>query len=324
LIRCGACDVFGERALVLASSERARQRADRARRDRESGQTSLFGLVEEIVEGPSDAGLRVPPMGAEEKLQNEKELLGLYLSDHPLNRLQARLSELTDAQAIDITTELVGREVRVAGLVREVRRVVTRRGQIMAYAQVEDLTGVMELTLFPSIYEQYLRVLEPDRIVVVQGKVEPARGGGPRNRPEEEVPDPDQLEEAERAALLPDFVWAWDDPECVPVDREFEVHVDLPEVEPALLDRVCAEISSHPGPAPVLLHFTVENGSVTVQAGERFRVEPGPALQAALDELLGGPVTRFETVRPRAAPAAANGNGNGGRRNGRREMAAAR
>ncbi len=324
LIRCGACDVFGERALVLASSERARQRADRARRDRESGQTSLFGLVEEIVEGPSDAGLRVPPMGAEEKLQNEKELLGLYLSDHPLNRLQARLSELTDAQAIDITTELVGREVRVAGLVREVRRVVTRRGQIMAYAQVEDLTGVMELTLFPSIYEQYLRVLEPDRIVVVQGKVEPARGGGPRNRPEEEAPDPDQLEEAERAALLPDFVWAWDDPECVPVDREFEVHVDLPEVEPALLDRVCAEISSHPGPAPVLLHFTVENGSVTVQAGERFRVEPGPALQAALDELLGGPVTRFETVRPRAAPAAANGNGNGGRRNGRREMAAAR
>ncbi len=322
LIRCGACDVFGERALVLAASERARQRADRVRRDRESGQTSLFGLVEETIEESSDAGLRVPPMSPDEKLQNEKELLGLYLSDHPLNRLQDRLAELTDAQAIDITTELVGREVRVAGLVRGVRRVVTRKGQIMAYAEIEDLTGVIDLTLFSSIYEQYMRVLEPDRIVVIQGKVEPARGGGPRNGAEEDASDPDQLEEAERAALLPNFVWAWDDPDCNPVERELEVHVDVPALELAQIDRLVELLARYPGSAPVLLHFALEDGSVTVQAGDRFRVEAGFALQSALNELLGAPVTRFETIRPRAQSASGNGGGNG-RRNGRREMAAA-
>ncbi|MGH7912448.1 MAG: DNA polymerase III subunit alpha, partial [Candidatus Dormibacteraceae bacterium] len=94
LIRSGACDAFGERNQLLAASERARQRADRVRRDRESGQTSLFGALSETVEEPSGAGIRVTPMSADEKLQHEKDLLGLYLSDHPLNRLQEKLSAL--------------------------------------------------------------------------------------------------------------------------------------------------------------------------------------------------------------------------------------
>ncbi|MBO0708813.1 MAG: hypothetical protein J2P44_10650, partial [Candidatus Dormibacteraeota bacterium] len=74
--------------------------------------------------------------------------------------------------------------------------------------------------------------------------------------------------------------------------------------------------------APLLLHFTLENGSVTVQAGDRFRVEAGSPLQSALNEVLGAPATRFETIRPRAQTP--NGNsGNNGRRNGRREVATA-
>lgn len=101
--------MLGERNQLLISLERARLRAERVRPDRESGQTSLFGLVEAPVEQPLDYGApQAQPMGAEEKLRNEKELLGLYLSDHPLNRIEAELARLTDAQAIQVTTEIAG------------------------------------------------------------------------------------------------------------------------------------------------------------------------------------------------------------------------
>src|SRR5262249_35234286 len=124
LVRSGACDVFGERNQLLASLERARQRAEQARRDRESGQISLFGLVDETEAAAMDYGIpAVPAMPPEERLRSEKELLGLYLSDHPLNRIEAELAAVTDTPLIELGAELLGREVRVGGLVRAWRRV---------------------------------------------------------------------------------------------------------------------------------------------------------------------------------------------------------
>src|SRR5215472_12072683 len=180
LVRSGACDLLGERNQLLASLDRARQRAEQARRDRESGQIWLYGLVEPSAAEPFDYGLPpVAPMAPEERLRSEKELLGLYLSDHPLNRIEAELAALIDTQAIAVTADLVGREVRVGGLVRAWRRVVTRKGQIMAYAELEDLTGVIEVTFFPRAYDDFRRSMEePDAVVIIQGKVDSARGGG--------------------------------------------------------------------------------------------------------------------------------------------------
>ena len=158
--------------------------ADRARRDREVGQTSLFELVETVEEKPTDFGLAidVQPMASDEKLRLEKELLGLYLSDHPVRRIAADLARLTDTQAVEVTSEIQGTEIRVGGLVKEVRRVVTRKGQIMAYAQIEDLTGSVDVILFPRTYEEVRKVFEPEAVVVVAGKVDIAsgsnRGGG--------------------------------------------------------------------------------------------------------------------------------------------------
>src|SRR2546427_1041391 len=118
-------------------------------------------------------------MAGEEKLRLEKELLGLYLSDHPLRRISAELAKLSDTQAVEVTSALQDTEVRVAGLVREVRRVVTRKGQIMAYATLEDLTGTVDVVLFPRVFEQTRLLFEPDKVVVVAGE-EDARAGSTR------------------------------------------------------------------------------------------------------------------------------------------------
>src|SRR5207302_9275829 len=122
------------------------------------------------------------PLSSDEKLRWEKELLGLYLSDHPLRQIAAELARLTDARAVEITSEIQDAEVRIGGIVRDVRRVVTKKGQLMAYAEVEDLTGVVDVVLFPRSYEQYRQLFEKEEVVVIQGKVD-ARTGGFRGGP---------------------------------------------------------------------------------------------------------------------------------------------
>jgi DNA polymerase-3 subunit alpha len=314
LIRCGACDPLGERNQLLATLEHARQRAERSRRDRERGQISLLDLVEE-AEQVMDYGIRAQPMSPEERLRAEKELLGLYLSDHPLNRIEEPLSRLTDTRASELTAELTGKEVRIGGLVRSFRRVVTRRGQIMAYAEIEDLTGTVEVTLFPRVYEQYRQLFEPDRILVVQGTVDSARGGrgpAPATALEDEELEVEE-EEPESAILIAEAAWNWDDPECAPLARRKVVHVDVPEGGPEIVDELVTLLTRHQGDCDVLLHFRVSGSEVTVQVGERFRVTADTALKEDLDSHFRREVTRLETVRPRSG---AGGNGKANGRNG--------
>ena len=311
LVQSGACDSLGERAWLLNVLEHFIARAERARKDLEAGQTNLYDLIGTDDEDTTNFGLAidVAPMPGEEKLRLEKELLGLYLSDHPLRRISKELAERSDTQAVEVTSALQDTEVRVAGLVREVRRVVTRKGQIMAYASLEDLTGTVDIVLFPRIFEQARLLFEPDKVVVVQGKVD-ARAGSTRATGSAASPvDPEIEAEVEVASIVADVVWLWDDPECLPVSRRQLVHVRLPTGDSGLAERLEAVLARHPGADEVVLHVVVGSREVTVHA-DRYHVLAGPALAAEIDELVGGASTRLETVRPKAQ---ANGNGRGKR-----------
>jgi DNA polymerase-3 subunit alpha len=252
----------------------------------------------------------VAPMAGEEKLRLEKELLGLYLSDHPLRRISAELAKLSDTQAVEVTSALQDTEVRVAGLVREVRRVVTRKGQIMAYAQLEDLTGSVDIVLFPRVFEQTRLLFEPDKVVVVAGKVD-ARAGSTRATGSAAAAsvDPELEPDVEVASIVADMAWLWDDPECLPVSRRQLVHVRLPSGDAGLAEQLEMVLARHPGTDEVVLHVVVGSREVTVQA-DRYHVLAGPALAAEIDELIGQAATRLETVRPKAQ---SNGNGRGRR-----------
>jgi DNA polymerase-3 subunit alpha len=314
LVQAGACDSLGERAWLLTVLEHFINRAERDRRDREAGQTSMYDLIGSAEEDVNNFGLGVDvkPMAGEEKLRLEKELLGLYLSDHPLRRIATELAKLSDTQAVEVTSALQDTEVRVAGLVREVRRVVTRKGQIMAYAQIEDLTGSVDVVLFPRVFEQTRLLFEPDKVVVVQGKVD-ARAGSTRATGGGAAPpsEPDLEPEVETASVVADMAWLWDDPECLPVDRRQLVHVRIPNGDSGLAERLEAVLARHPGTDQVVLHVVVGSREVIVNA-DRYHVLAGPALTAEIDELVGQASTKLETVRPKAQ---SNGNGQGrGRR----------
>ncbi|GAC1654559.1 MAG: DNA polymerase III subunit alpha [Candidatus Dormibacteraceae bacterium] len=315
LVQSGACDQLGERAWLLAALDRAYTAAERDRRDAESGQVSLFD-GESLPGIDDDFGVSIEsPMPAEEKLRLEKELLGLYLSDHPLRRIAGDLAKLTDAQAVEITSEIQGHEVRVGGLVRDVRRVVTKKGQIMAYAELEDLTGPIDVILFPRQYEQYRSLFATDAMIVVAGKVEVRTAGGAgRTQPPPAFDEEAEVEEVERASIVADQAWAWDDPECAPVARRHVVHLTLPDGVRVAMDELADLLSRHRGPDELVLHLRVAGHEVVIAPGDRYHVAAGPALTAELDQLFGGPVTRLETVRTRVP--SGNGNGRYGRKNG--------
>jgi DNA polymerase III subunit alpha len=307
LVQSGACDSLGERARLAYVLEHVVARAERARKDRESGQTSLLEMVgsEEVTADDYGLAIDVAPMAGEEKLRLEKELLGLYLSDHPLRRISAELAKLSDTQAVEVTSALQDTEVRVAGLVREVRRVVTRKGQIMAYASLEDLTGTVDIVLFPRVFEETRLLFEPDKVVVVAGKVD-ARAGSARATGASSSPvEPEMEAEVETASVVADMAWLWDDPECLPVARRQLLHVRVPNGDDGLAERLEAVLARHPGSDEVVLHVLVGSREVTVHAG-RYHVQAGAALEAELDELVGPASTRLETVRPKAQ---SNGNG---------------
>src|SRR5579872_413689 len=314
LVQSGACDTLGERARLLAVLDHAVSRAERARRDRESGQTSLLDMVGSPEVESDDFGLAidVAPMPGDEKLRLEKELLGLYLSDHPLRRISNELAKLSDTQAVEVTSALQDTEVRVAGLVREVRRVVTRKGQIMAYATLEDLTGSVDVVLFPRVFEQVRLLFEPDKVVVVQGKVD-ARAGSTRATGSGGSPvDPEIESEVESASLVADLAWLWDDPDCIPVARKQLVHVRVPNSDAGLAERLESVLAKHPGEDEVILHVLVGNREVVVNA-DRYHVLAGPALVADIDDLIGQSAVKLETIRPKVQ-ANGNGRGNGGAR----------
>src|SRR5438105_15799761 len=233
----------------------------------------------ESVDGNADdfgLSIDVAPMPGEEKLRLEKELLGLYLSDHPLRRITKELAERSDTQAVEVTSALQDTEVRVAGLVREVRRVVTRKGQIMAYATLEDLTGSVDVVLFPRIFEQTRLLFEPDKVLVVQGKVD-ARAGSTRASGAAASPVEPEIEaEVETASVVAEGAWLWDDPECLPVARRQLVHVRVPSGDAGLAERLESVLARHPGTDEVVLHVVVGSREVVVNA-DRYHVAAGAA-----------------------------------------------
>jgi DNA polymerase III subunit alpha len=304
LVRSGALEGLGERGRLLASIDRVCDRAAQIIQERESGQTSLFGMLPEAneLDDPA-AGLHegVPPMPQDERLKGEKELLGLYVSDHPLRHIEQEMHARVDTYANEITAEMENLEVRVGGMIKAIRPVITRSGKAMAFVQLEDLTSTIEVIVFPRVYEDRRLLLEADRVVIVRGKVDARSTSGG-----------DEDERAEAPKVLADDILAFDDPGHDEWVRNQVVHLDVPaEIAAGQLARLEEVLMACPGPDRVVLHLQREGGTADMELGERFRVQGGgPAgerAQREINDLFGRPVWRVEVIRRKAPERQPNG-----------------
>lgn len=174
LIKAGAFDRYGERSYLLHNLDVLLAYASRVQREQASGQTDLFGnviddeSVQVRVELTLDKATTV--YTPHEQLVWERELLGLYLSQHPLDAFETFLDEHT-VPLNTLQIEHDGRAVTVGGAILDFREITTRTGQKMAFAKIEDRFSETELILFPSMYQQTLGIWERDRVVLVKGKI---------------------------------------------------------------------------------------------------------------------------------------------------------
>ena len=173
LIKCGAFDSIGtERNQLLASLDAAMQDAARRQRDVLSGQGGLFGeeTMEEVQQIAVSAD--VLPSTARERLTWEKEATGFYITGHPLDDYSDTLSALLSIGEIPNTVRKDRQLVRIGGILTSTKRFTTKKGDTMLFAELEDFSGKIEVTVFPRVFYAHVSALEPDAIIVVEGRVD--------------------------------------------------------------------------------------------------------------------------------------------------------
>ncbi|MDQ3540174.1 MAG: OB-fold nucleic acid binding domain-containing protein, partial [Chloroflexota bacterium] len=173
LVKAGALDCFGERASVLASIERLIGAAQHRQKAAARGQMDLFGGVPEVVQSHATASLAdVEPADRKMLLAWEKELLGLYLSAHPLMDILGSGPPAGHVQIAELPDRTIGERIRTIAMVTSIRRVTTKTNRSMAVLEIEDLTGSIEVVVFPDAYDQHSSLLESDAILSITAKLD--------------------------------------------------------------------------------------------------------------------------------------------------------
>jgi DNA polymerase-3 subunit alpha len=269
LIKAGAFDSLGHprRGLLAVHAEAIDSYLD-VKRNEAVGQFDLFGDMFEEMGGPIAApAIPAGEWDKPELLAFEREMLGLYVSDHPLRGLEHVLAGSSDYAVPALFEEGAvgdGAVVNLAGILSGVQRRVTRQGKAWASATLEDLAGGVEVLFFPNTYELVGQWVAEDAIVVVRGRVD-RREEQPRLiAMDMSLPDV-SVKEGARPVVL-----------AMPATR----------CTPPLVEKLREVLASHPGPAEV--HVKLVNGSrATLLRVGQLRVEPSTALMADLKALLG-------------------------------------
>jgi DNA polymerase-3 subunit alpha len=297
LIRCGAFDGLGAtRAQYLAVLESAIQSAADIHRDRATGQASLFGeLAEEAL--PEHKLPGVPELPELERLAAEKDLLGFYVTGHPLERHRELLEMYSTATTDKLASMEKGAAVVVGGIIDEVRLAVTRKGrfegQRWARFEFSDIEGSSGGVMFAQEFAQNGSQLKVGTIGFIEGKVD-FQGNEPSLRAERVIPL-----RAAHQLLAAGLV----------------VEVDDQAVGVATFERLRDIFTEFHGPMPVYLRIaTADEGTYTVRAGRGMYVAPCDGLLTATAEVVGPDHVRFTRRN-------GNGNGNGNGRTRRRRAA---
>ncbi|NLN92908.1 MAG: DNA polymerase III subunit alpha [Candidatus Hydrogenedens sp.] len=255
------------RRQVSEVMEEALQIAQSQLRERESGQTSLFDLA------PDDSSFKVYPdkpesneWPAEELLAFEKEMLGLYVSSHPLRSQEDLVKRFTTLDLNDLEDKREGEEILLTGIITEVKKIYSKKGDAMAFLTLESLQGPCEMIVFSRVYEEKKDLLLEDNIVTCRMRMN-FRDGKPSLIVENVV----LLEEAERLLAT-----------------ALHIRLSRDKQEAATLHRLACILNTSGGPCDVYLHCDhPEQGEVVIHTLDLCRVTVTSALESQIEELLG-------------------------------------
>lgn len=259
LIKCGAFDSLGHRrAQLMAAVDTGLGLAQQSQRDRENGQLSLLDLFGDSVAAAVIELPQVAEFAPDRLLMLEKETLGLYISGHPLSQFRADLDRLATGRVADLADLPDDSNVILGGLITGVKQINTRKGDLMAFLTLEDLTGTVEVVVFPRTYQSHRSAIFIDGVVLLKGRV----SGN----------DEAVKVICEEISLLERHL-------------DGEVHIKIDSASSPLLDQVQIILSSFHGKTPVFFHFEREN--IVYKTGSEFWVDLAGPVVKRLTDLLG-------------------------------------
>ncbi len=172
LIKCGALDTLGSRGTLLANLDRIVSLAQRELKLKETGQSTMFDMFGDSVATPLPSlELVDAEVSKAEMLSWERELLGVYVSEHPFTSAAVTIAKHTSALVSEITAELDGREVVIAGMVNAIRQLTTKAGKTFVAVTIEDLSGSAEVTVWPDLYDPTREIWQPGNILLMLVRV---------------------------------------------------------------------------------------------------------------------------------------------------------
>ncbi|MFT4010851.1 MAG: OB-fold nucleic acid binding domain-containing protein, partial [Nocardioidaceae bacterium] len=271
LVKAGAFDSLKHhRRSLVAIHEQAVDQAVEVKRNEAIGQDSLFAGLDDEVAG-FGMTVAVPDIDEWDKatlLAHEREMIGLYVSDHPLLGLEHILSghaDVTIGQLLVDEDRPDGAHVTIAGLITSVQRKITKRGDPWAMVTVEDLEGAVDVLLFPSAYNLSSTLLQTDTVVAVKGRLSRSK----------DVPELHGLE-----VSAPDLTAGSDSGPVV-------ISMPATRCTPPVITQLKEVLASHPGGTEVRLRLMSKDKTTTMRLPDQLRVTSAGPLYADLKALLG-------------------------------------
>ncbi|HEY2328132.1 MAG TPA: DNA polymerase III subunit alpha [Gaiellaceae bacterium] len=259
LVKCGA--IPGSRKAALDVIDRALGAA--AEKELRKNQVSIFDFGDDEAAGSYYEALSTEEYEKNELLRLEKEVLGLYVSEHPLSGIRDQLRRKTDATIAELERRRDGEVVTVGGIVSALKQMTTKRGDALVFMRLDDVTGGTECVVFNSTYDKARELCTVDRILIVKGRVDHKEG---------------------ETKLIAMDVSAFD---AVPDKKEVRLTVDATKLPAGFIEELRSLISDFPGEAPVYLHCKTSLGPKVYALGPAFKVSPAPDFYAELKMLLG-------------------------------------
>jgi DNA polymerase-3 subunit alpha len=256
LINCGALDSTGaSRQGMLDALEKALGSGAKLQEDLYFGQETMFKVEH-------------PPISAEEfdkneLLRREKETLGLYVSEHPLEAIRDQLRRKTDSSLAELERRRDGEVVTVAGIVSAIKQLTTKKGDPMVFMRLDDVLGSAEVVVFNSVYAAARELLVTDSVLVVKARVDHKEG---------------------ETKLIALEVSAF---EATPDRREVRLRLDARVARAGIIRELAAVVRDFPGEAPVVVDLITSEGERVFQFGADYRVRPVPDFFAEVKSLLG-------------------------------------
>jgi DNA polymerase III subunit alpha len=279
LIKGGALDSLGyRRSQLFAVVDKAIEGAQKAQRDRDSGQKGLFGMAPTVLCDPhpgysSHELPNTPEWDEALLLSYEKETLGFYITGHPLAKYAADLSRYSASTTESLAELESGAEVSLGGILTLMKPLKTKKGDRMAVIQLEDLTGSVEAVIFPDPFQRFEKLLKPDAPLLVKGVLD-VEDSGIRKIRVSEIQSIEGLRERMAKSVI--------------------VHINLERVTQDMAERLHRVLDGHPGEASVI--FELEHPKaylVTLRPNQFLRVKPSAQLVQELEGLCGAGAVKF-------------------------------